>query len=161
MRQAMKQATMKPRTIIALCLGGLALMVILPLLVAFVLGYMQGYSGQEPDFPSAVPWILAPIAAGLMVTALVVTLVWMRTIDEAAREAHKVAWFWGGLTGLALGGAAMMLAALPQASAFRAQAFFDVRDDPAAYMALGAGLLILLMATGYVVAWAWWWLSRR
>jgi len=157
----MRQAPMRPRTIIALCLGGLALMILLPVLVAFVFGYIQGYSGREPDFASAVPWILAPIVAGLMVTVLVVTLVWMRTIDEAAREAHKTAWFWGGQAGLAVGGVGVILAALPQASAFRAQAFFDVRDDPAAYMALGAGLLVLLMTAGYVAAWAWWWLSRR
>jgi len=152
---------MKPRAIIALCLGGLALVVLLPLLVAFVAGYLQGYSGREPDFASAVPWILAPMIIGMMVALLVVTLVWMRTIDEAAREAHQVAWFWGGLTGLAMGGVAVILATLPQAAAFEPQAFFAVRDDPAAYMALGAGLLALIMAVGHLVAWAWWWLSRR
>ena len=72
-----------------------------------------------------------------------------------------VAWFWGGLTGLAIGGTAVILATLPHAAAFQPAAWFGVRDDPAAYMALGAGLLAGLMVAGHLVAWAWWWLARR
>lgn len=156
----MKRTSMTPGAIIALCFGGLALVGVLSLTAAFVAGFLQGYSGRPPDFGSAVPWVLAPFVAGFMVTLLVVTLVWMRTIDEAAREAHKVAWFWGGLTGLALGGTAVILATLPQASAFQPSAAFGVRDDPAAWMALGACLLAALMAAGYLVTWAWWWITR-
>ena len=152
---------LKTRTIIALCVGGLALMLILPFVIAFVAGFMQGYAGKEPDIGSAVPAIVSPIIVGAMVTALVVALVWMRFIDEAAREAHKFAWYWGGLSGLATGGVFVILATLPQAAAFDAQAIFGVRDDPAAYMALGAALLAAVMTAGYLVAWAAWWLRHR
>lgn len=157
----MKQAAMKTRTIVLLCIAGPALIILLSLAAAFVAGFMQGYSGQEPDFGAAVPWIVAPIVVGMMVTLLVAALLWMRTIDEAAREAHKVAWFWGGLTGLAIGGAAVMLAALPHGADFQPSQWFGVRDDPAAWMALGACLLAALMVAGHLVAWAWWWLVRR
>ena len=157
----MTTSPMKTRTIIALCVGGLALMLLLPLVIAFVAGFMQGHAGQEPDFAAAVPAIVSPIIIGAMVTALVVALVWMRFIDEAAREAHKFAWYWGGLSGLATGGVFVILATLPQAASFDAQAMFGVRDDPAAYMALGATLLAAVMTAGYLVAWAAWWLKRR
>ena len=157
----MTHAPMRPRTIFVLCLAGLTTLIVLPLAGAFVAGFLQGHAGQEPDFFAAIPWIVAPLVVGMMVTVLVVALVWMRTIDEAAREAHKVAWFWGGLTGLAFGGAAVILATLPHAAAFQPAAWFGVRDDPAAYMALGAGLLAGLMVAGHLVAWAWWWLTRR
>ena len=35
--------------------------------------------------------------------------------DEAAREAHKAAWYWGGSGGMAVGGVLICLATLPQA----------------------------------------------
>ena len=156
-----RTSPMKTRTIVALCVGGLALVIILPLIIAFVAGFMQGYAGREPDFAAAFPAIVSPLIIGLMVTALIGTLVWMRLIDEAAREAHKFAWYWGGLSGLAAGGVFVILATLPQAAAFDAQATFGIRDDPAAYMALGATLLAAVMTAGYLVAWAAWWLKRR
>lgn len=157
----MTTSPMKNRTIIAWCIGGLALMLLLPLVIAFIAGFMQGYAGQEPDIGSAVPAIVSPIIIGAMVTALVVALVWMRFIDEAAREAHKFAWYWGGLSGLATGGVFVILATLPQAASFDAQSLFGVRNDPAAYMALGATLLAAVMTAGYLLAWSAWWMKRR
>lgn len=152
---------MKTRTIVALCVGGVLLMLLLPLVMAFIAGFMQGHAGMEPDIGAAVPMIVSPLIIGAMVTALVVALVWMRFIDEAAREAHKFAWYWGGLSGLATGGVFVILATLPQTASFDAQAMFGVRNDPAAYMALGATLLAAVMTAGYLVAWAAWWLKRR
>lgn len=151
---------MKTRTIVSLCVGGLALMLSLPLAIAFA-GFVQGHAGREPDLAAAIPAIVSPLIIGAMVTALIATLVWMRFIDEAAREAHKFAWCWGGLSGLATGGVFVILATLPQAVAFDAQAMFGMRDDPAAHMALGATLLAAVMTGGYLVAWAAWWLKRR
>ena len=149
-----------PVRVVAWALGGGVLMfLILPLLTAVIIGYVHGHTGQG-TLEDAVPWILTPMAAGMMIIALVVSLVWMRTIDEAAREAHKTAWFWGGSAGMAIGGVGVILANLPQLAAFDPLAYFPVRDDPAAYMALGAAILGLLMIAGYTVVWAWWWLSR-
>ncbi|WP_396594559.1 hypothetical protein [Brevundimonas sp. R86498] len=81
---------------------------------------------------------------------------WWRTLDEAAQEAHKWAWWWGSTGGLALGGIALltvMIAAL----------------DRDLVIALPAQNLIYLaalgtvgvQATGYGIAWAVWWLKRR
>ena len=72
------------------------------------------------------------------------------------REAHKWAWWWGGSTGMAMG-AALMLTAQWGPGQFSALADME----PLNAFAMGIGLVIGLQAIGYVVAWAWWWLSRR
>jgi hypothetical protein len=101
------------------------------------------------------------LLTGAIIAGSILCVRWWQGADEAVREAHKFAWYWGGLSGLATGGVFVILATLPQASAFDAQAIFGVRDDPAAYMALGAALLAAVMTAGYLVAWAAWWLRHR
>lgn len=104
--------------------------------------------------------VMTVVAVLLMLGAMVVGALWMRGIDEAAREAHKAAWYWGGSAGLAIGGALMIIAGTPQAAGLRVAASFHGRTDPTAYMALGAAGLMALMLVGYAVVWAWWWLAR-
>ena len=89
------------------------------------------------------------------------SVAWMRSIDEAAREAHKSAWFWGGCGGMAVGGVFFILASIPPAAALEIPSWFSGRTDPAAYAATGGGALALLMVVGYTLAWAWWWWKRR
>ena len=79
--------------------------------------------------------------------------------DEAAREAHKSAWYWGGTAGMAVGGVAMVLSRLPQAASIRIPTLGD--PTPAGYAATGAMMMLCLMLLGYTLAWAWWWLARR
>ena len=81
--------------------------------------------------------------------------------DEAAREAHKASWFYGGTGGLAVGGVFIILASTPPAARLTLPAWFDGRTDPAAYAATGAVGLMTLMLIGYGVVWGWWWLARR
>ena len=85
----------------------------------------------------------------------------MRSIDEAAREAHKSAWFWGGCGGMAVAGVFIILASLPPVAAISIPSIFPGRSDPAAYAVTGAAALALLMTAGYTLAWAWWWWKRR
>ena len=85
----------------------------------------------------------------------------MARIDEAAREAHKASWFYGGSGGLAVGGVFIILASTPPAARLTLPAWFDGRTDPAAYAATGAVGLMALMLIGYGVVWGWWWLARR
>lgn len=105
-------------------------------------------------------WVMSVFAVALMVGAFWVGLAWMRSIDEAAREAHKSAWYWGGTAGMAVGGVGVILATLPQAESLSFAAF-EGRTDPAAYMAAGAMGMMLLMLVGYSIAWDVWWLARR
>ncbi|MBJ7486004.1 hypothetical protein [Brevundimonas sp.] len=137
-------------------LGLLGLLVLL-FVTGVAFGYMSAHGVMTSD--DAVVWIMTIFAVLVMIGSLWVGVAWMRSIDEAAREAHKSAWYWGGTAGMAVGGVGVILSGLDQAEALR----FAVsgRTDPAAYMAAGAMLMLLLMLAGYTIVWAWWWLARR
>lgn len=134
------------------------------LATAFVTGGVVGYlsdSGQDVlSSPIALVVVIA-FAAVTMLIAMWISLKWMSSIDEAAQEAHKWAWFWGGSSGMAVGGVFVILAAMPQAAMLRIPAWYSERTDPAAYAATGAFAMLTLMLIGYGVAWAWWWWARR
>lgn len=139
----------------------------------FVAGLTAGITGAVIEhFSAEKPELAARIAdygviglglggVALAVVSLWTSVYWMRSIDEAAREAHKAAWFWGGSGALVLALPLWLIAVLPQTAAWSLPAWFYGRTDPVAYAALGAGGLIVVMLTGYGVAWAVWWLQRR
>lgn len=139
---------------------GFAGLVLLVFLAAIVVGYRSAH-GQSVDDDRALMWIMGPFAVAAMVGAMIISVAWMRAIDEAAREAHKAAWFWGGCGGMAVGGVFFILAGLPQSESVRIPSWLDGRTDPVAYAATGAGAIVLLMVAGYALVWAWWWLVRR
>lgn len=90
---------------------------------------------------------------------------WKR-LDEAARSAHRWAWYWGGSTGL---GAAMLFAAasltwpeLQSAFASLAQNFDGPRRTPEqAYLFLGVAFTGFAQGIGFLGAWVYWWLAKR
>ena len=125
-----------------------------------VLGYLKA-GGRDVMISSAALWTVGVFAAITMLISLWVGLKWMSSIDEAAQEAHKWAWYWGGSSGMAVGGALVIMASLPQAAAINIPAWYSDRTDPAAYAATGAFAMLALMLVGYGVAWAWWWWARR
>jgi hypothetical protein len=105
--------------------------------------------------------VIGVMAVLMMALALWLGFAWMVRIDEAAREAHKAAWYYGGSVGLAVGGVFIVLATAPPAERFVIASPFDGRTDPAAYAATGALGMMALMLIGYAVVWGWWWLARR
>lgn len=129
-------------------------------LAGAVLGHMSTRNSAI-TFESSIVWLITIFAVLIMTGSVAVGAFWMRSIDEAAREAHKSAWYWGGTVGLAVGGVAVIMAVLPQAETLALPSFFSGRTDPAAYMATGAFGMLTLMLIGYLVAWAWWWWKRR
>lgn len=133
------------------------------LMFSLVAGFVAGYlAATGVTVPGAVAfWILTPVAIALMAGSMWIGALWMRSIDEAAREAHKAAWYWGGTGGMAVGGVLMILSYLPGAEAVKIAAWMPGRADPAAYATTGALALMGLMMIGYVIVWAWWWLARR
>lgn len=83
---------------------------------------------------------------------------WWRAADEAAREAHKWSWYWGGSTGLALGGVPfILLYTMPQT----AEALLPADLTTAQAVLLGMALLGGFQLVGYGLFWAGWWLARR
>jgi hypothetical protein len=118
-------------------------------------------TAATPFWPSA--WGQAPsigvvvLAAGLAVFLALHTLYWWRSLDEAAKEAHKWAWWWGGNLGFIVGGAAVVIAALNGVHLLPAR----VPHTDAALIAAGLIAALAAQAVGYTFAWCGWWVARR
>jgi hypothetical protein len=110
--------------------------------------------------PAMQPVTVGLAVAGLLSLTLLMSAGWWERIDEAAREAHKSAWFWGGNFGLVIAGALFMAIMAPGGAAFLPR-----MDNPdgaaAAYVLLGLVIALVPQMLGYALAWAGWWLSKR
>jgi hypothetical protein len=134
---------------------------VLGLLLLATVGVGVMAANDVIDTQHGILAVMGFFAVLIMVGAFVIGVFWMRSIDEAAREAHKWAWYWGGTAGMSLGGVLMILSSLPQASGFTLPVVFGGRADPAGYAATGAFAMMMLMVIGYTIAWAiWWWRHR-
>lgn len=134
--------------------------------VAGIAGVFVGYmSAAHPDIAARLAdyqvLALAVIGTLAMVFAMWTSVRWMRTIDEAAQEAHKSSWYWGGSIGMCIGMVLVLIATAPSTANWRVPSFFYDRTDPVAYVAMGGLGMLLLMILGYIIAWAWWWKSRQ
>lgn len=125
------------------------------LVIGAIIGAVAGGIGARTGDGLSGPIMLAVIVIGMAV-ALVLAVIWWRGADEAVREAHKWAWWWGGSSGMAVG--AVILLAL-QYSPTRVPEIEAMGGTAA--LTMGIGGLLMLQGVGYVIAWAWWWLSRR
>jgi len=124
--------------------------------MAAVVGLIAGVGTQ---IFGAMPGLLGfaltlVVNAVAMALAFVICIQWWKGIDEAAQEAHKWAWWWGGCTGMAAGGV-LLLTALSRE--------FERIDNLTAneILAMGMFLMLTCMIIGYGVAWAAWWAKRQ
>jgi hypothetical protein len=109
------------------------------------------------------PGAMGAVAVVSVAWALAFTgMAWRRT-DEAARAAHKTAWFWG---------APFALMALVIVLPFVAVLVFHARfgpifapgaaaNSPWTVLLAGVVLAAAVQALGYLVVWTAWWLRRR
>lgn len=133
---------------------------VIGLIVAlFVLGVGAGIGAA---FLSDQPGVGGLVGSGafliaVMAAVLVVTIWWWRRLDEAAREAHKWAWYWGGSAGMAVGLTLVLTVTTRNIDLGR----FMSADANAGDLIVGGMLSILLFQlAGYALAWGWWWLAR-
>jgi len=114
-----------------------------------LIGWMQEHSGADGGYVAFRPWLVVL----LLILGGVYSVAWWRRLDEAAREAHKWAWFWGANVAafLAFG---LLLLGDPGLSAARAIGFDDTLSDGIT-LVLGAEII------AYLIAWGFWWLRRR
>ena len=131
-----------PRTLVTagLIIGGILLV-----------GAMAALSG----------FLKSPLASGLLLAATVVIslalgLLWWSRIDEAAREAHKWAWWWGGSSGMVIGLIPLLVFGTGPVDDWIPQSL-----SPAAGFAGGILTVIACQVLGYLIAWIWWWISKR
>ena len=143
------------KTVKPLGVGGLAGMIAL----LFVLGLLGGIGSA---FLSDLPGVGGLIGSGVfliavMAATLAVSIWWWRRLDEAAREAHKWAWYWGGSAGMVVGLAAILTLTTRDVDLAR---FLPADANPGDMIVGGMMSILLFQLTGYTLAWAWWWLAR-
>ncbi len=130
------------------------------LLTCLLLGAVAGTASALLRPEDGIMSALVPglILALVFVAVFLISLKWWRTLDEAAQEAHKWAWWWGGSWGMAAG--FIVIGAL----------YLLDRDDavggllgnsPSAIFYHGAMAIVLAQTLGYALCWSLWWLSRR
>ncbi|MEM1381074.1 MAG: hypothetical protein AAGH41_10670 [Pseudomonadota bacterium] len=113
---------------------------------------------SERDNPGL--FLLLTGVAGTVVL-LPATILYWRSLDELAREAHKSSWYWGGSLGL--------VATLPVLIVFIETIRRDGLDlkelEPEIAMLMGvSGTLIVVlggMLLGYLLAWGIFWFRKR
>ena len=93
----------------------------------------------------------------LLPSALIITIKYWRRLDEAAREAHKWAWYWGGSTGMIPG---LFLVTFPpvRTDGWAGRLGFV---EPEQLIEFGAMAVLLPMLVGYLIAWGVWWFRKR
>lgn len=79
-------------------------------------------------------------------------------LDEAQREAHKWAWYWGGSTGLLVGMIAVSVALRIDPNLAEA---IQPNGTSKTFVELGFVAATTSTLIGYGVAWAAWWMTRR
>lgn len=143
------------KTVKPLGVGGFAGMIAL----LFVLGLLGGIGSA---FLSDLPGVGGLIGSGVfliavMAATLAVSMWWWRRLDEAAREAHKWAWYWGGSAGMVVGLAAILTLTTRDVDLAR---FLPADANPGDMIVGGMMSILLFQLTGYTLAWGWWWLAR-
>lgn len=130
------------------------------LVLMLILGLLGGVaSAFSADMPGQLGVLLtAAVLAVVMGGSLWLGVWWWRRVDEAAREAHKWAWFWGGSCGMILGFICLLTVSLRGADIPLPASFGQTPQD-----LLVSGMMAILgfQIVGYTIAWAWWWLGRR
>jgi hypothetical protein len=125
----------------------------------FLLGAVVGVVGAvtdkgQGDASALFLWLVI----ATMPVALWLTLLWWRRLDEAAREAHKWAWYWGATGGVLI---VIPLLFLPEAMGVVELAHRLDFVEPFELVSFGMFAVLILQVLGYGIAWAAWWLKRR
>lgn len=130
------------------------------LAVALVCALAGGVAGGVAAVTGATGALEVVIKAGSMALAMAVGMFacrwWWSTLDEAAREAHKWAWWWGSTYGLAVAGVGLLSLLIGTGGAGDFTGW-----SPADLLLAGAGGVVAVQTVGYAIAWAIWWLRRR
>ena len=111
---------------------------------------------EEFGGANAVVLRLALLSLGVLV-GLALCIRWWQAADEAVREAHKWAWYWGGSCGIAV------VAVLFTLSSWNVITLNipPYGDGPDGMLRSGSALTLGIMLAGYLTAWAAWWLRHR
>lgn len=135
---------MSARKIVVYRLGMFASLAVFGLVVAY--WWLGRPAGRTEDLT-----VIAFIASSLAIS--VFGMRYWALIDEAAKEAHKWAWMWGGSVG-----AGAFLGFLAGSRAGSGSPIDLIRNDQ---FIAGVVACYAVQLIGYGLAWAYWWLRRR
>jgi len=102
--------------------------------------------------------LMGLVVAGLMAVGVWLVAMYWRRLDEAAREAHKWAWFWGG--NVALLPLIVGLFFLLERPDLQVPLWPGLHAGPAGYVATGGFIVVFTLLIGYSLAWLYWWLWK-
>ena len=134
----------------------LGLMTVVALIAGGVLGALS--SANEEGSNGPISLIITLFALGLAAGSLWFCFAYWKRLDEAAREAHKFAWYWGGSLGLAASG--LLVGLLARGADARAFLWPGFEADATGYLMTGALAVVTAQVIGYVLVWAGWWLWK-
>lgn len=86
-----------------------------------------------------------PLVALLLTLAFLAMLPWWRKLDHMERDSHLTSWYWGGTFG---GGLGLLL-------------ILFVSGDIRSPLFIGAAIVWLAQAAGYVIGLLHWWIVHR
>lgn len=119
-------------------------------------GLLLGFGARAVNLSGGA---LIAMVALLVVAAGFGAVVYWRRLDEAAREAHKFAWYWGGSFGMGL---AVALAVTLTKGDFDPQlAQMSEAAGPGNFVGLGMMAAMGIQAVCYLMVWSGWWISKR
>jgi hypothetical protein len=119
-------------------------------------GLLLGFGARAVNLSGAA---LVAMIAFLIVAAGFGAVVYWRRLDEAAREAHKFAWYWGGSFGMAI--AIVLAVTLTRGGLDTQLARMSEAAGPGNFVSLGMMAAMGVQAVCYLVVWAGWWISKR
>ncbi|MEK7661437.1 MAG: hypothetical protein AAB680_05295 [Pseudomonadota bacterium] len=102
------------------------------------------------------------ITLGVILVSIPLSISWWKQIDEAARDAHKTAWFWGGSIGMSV---AILITALnlffDGAILMKLGEIYHISDIQNFGFEFGLMNVMTFMGFGYVIHWGIWRRQRR
>lgn len=131
----------------------------------WVIAALMAFLGLALGFTLRAFGVLdGPLGAAVMVSVVMAlgfvgAISYWRRLDEAAREAHKFAWYWGGSFGMAV--AIVLAVAMTRVDVSPLLTDLAGGTEPSDYAGFGMLAAMGLQAAFYFVAWAGWWISKR
>jgi|GEM_PF-779179 hypothetical protein len=115
----------------------------------------------QPQSDKTQVLTIAGLISGVLImgAAMLYSIRWWRGVDEAVRQAHSWAWYWGGSAGLAFVGIFYVVSVFTQGAA--PQRLVEILNVAGREVELGVGIATIPMLLGYGIAWGIWWLRHR
>ncbi|UDF03876.1 TMEM199/VMA12 family vacuolar ATPase assembly factor [Asticcacaulis sp. AND118] len=115
----------------------------------------------RPETEKMQVMTIAGLVASVLImgAAMIYSIRWWRGVDEAVRQAHSWAWYWGGSTGLLFVGVFYIVSVFTDGEVSRR--LVEMLGVAGREVELGVGIATVPMLIGYGIAWVIWWLRHR